>query len=63
MFDGDQAVLKAGQWFALVTPGAGGYGPPAGRDPDAVARDLAEGVITPGAAHDAYGHAAARTDL
>ena len=29
VFDGDSAVLKAGQWFALVTPGAGGFGPPA----------------------------------
>jgi N-methylhydantoinase B len=62
VFDGDQAVLTAGQWFALVTPGAGGYGPPAGRDPEAVARDLAEGVITPEMAHDAYGYAAARAD-
>jgi len=62
VFEGDEAVLKAGQWFALVTPGAGGCGPPAGRDPDAVARDLAEGVITPQMARDAYGYAAARTD-
>jgi N-methylhydantoinase B len=55
VFDGDQAVLKAGQWFALVTPGAGGYGSPAERAPESVARDLAEGVITPRVAHDAYG--------
>jgi N-methylhydantoinase B len=54
VFDGDQAVLEAGQWFALVTPGAGGYGPPGQRDRHAVARDLAEGVITPGVAHDVY---------
>jgi len=46
VFDGDSAVLKAGQWFALVTPGAGGYGPPERRDPQARARDLAEGVVT-----------------
>src|SRR3981081_1414605 len=32
VFDGDSAVLKAGQWFAIVTPGAGGFGPP-GRGP------------------------------
>jgi N-methylhydantoinase B len=48
-------VLKAGQWFALVTPGAGGYGPPAKRDHAAVARDLAEGVITRDVAQQAYG--------
>jgi N-methylhydantoinase B len=56
VFEGDQAVLKAGQWFALVTPGAGGYGPPDLRAPEAVARDLAAGVITAGVAHGAYGH-------
>jgi N-methylhydantoinase B len=56
VFDGDQAVLKAGQWFALVTPGAGGYGPPDERAPEAVARDLAEGVITPEVAAATYGY-------
>jgi N-methylhydantoinase B len=54
-FERDTAVLKAGQWFAVVSPGAGGYGPPAGRDPKAVARDLAEGVIGVGTARDVYG--------
>ena len=49
-------MLKAGQWFALVTPGAGGYGPPDERAPEAVARDLAEGVITPAVASHAYGY-------
>ncbi|ONG54436.1 methylhydantoinase [Pseudoroseomonas deserti] len=44
-FDRDNAVLKAGQWFAVVSPGAGGYGPPEKRDPKAIQRDLAEGVI------------------
>jgi N-methylhydantoinase B len=56
VFDADQAVLKAGQWFALVTPGAGGYGPPDERDHAAVARDLAEGVITEELARGAYGY-------
>ena len=56
VFDRDQAVLKAGQWFALVTPGAGGYGPPDERAPEAVARDLAEGVITPEVAAATYGY-------
>jgi N-methylhydantoinase B len=53
-FNGDSAVLKPGQWFALVTPGAGGFGPPAKRDPAAVARDLAEGVISEATAREAY---------
>jgi N-methylhydantoinase B len=46
VFEGDSAVLKTGQWFAVITPGAGGFGPPAKRDPAAVARDRAEGVVT-----------------
>jgi N-methylhydantoinase B len=54
-FDGDSAVLAAGQWFAIVTPGAGGFGLPARRDPDAVARDLAQGVISSNTAREAYG--------
>lgn len=56
-FDGDSAVLQPGQWFALVTPGAGGYGPPAARDPAAIARDLAEGAISADTAREAYGKA------
>ena len=55
VFEGDSAVLAAGQWFAVVTPGAGGFGPPARRDPAAVKRDLAEGVISSETARAAYG--------
>ncbi|MBR0669655.1 hydantoinase B/oxoprolinase family protein [Neoroseomonas soli] len=58
VFDKDNAVLKAGQWFAVVSPGAGGYGPPDRRDRTAVARDLAEGVITERTAREAYGYTA-----
>ena len=47
--------VKASEAVVVETPGAGGYGPPAGRDPDAVARDLAEGVITRDVAQQAYG--------
>jgi N-methylhydantoinase B len=54
-FDGDSAVLKPGQWFAIVTPGAGGFGPSAQRDPTAAARDLAEGAISPATAKEVYG--------
>jgi N-methylhydantoinase B len=51
----DAAELKAGDWFEVITPGAGGYGPPAERDPAAIARDLAEGVIDAKTARDVYG--------
>jgi N-methylhydantoinase B len=57
-FDHDQATLKAGQWFEVVTPGAGGYGPPEKRAKDAVVRDLAEGVIDAATAKEAYGYSA-----
>ncbi|WP_159992602.1 hydantoinase B/oxoprolinase family protein [Roseomonas sp. 18066] len=53
-FDRDNAVLKAGQWFAVVSPGAGGYGPPEKRDPKAIQRDLAEGVIGEATAKNTY---------
>lgn len=56
VFERDQAELKAGQWFAVITPGAGGYGPPEGRSREAVARDLAEGVIDEGTARGVYRH-------
>jgi N-methylhydantoinase B len=37
-------TLNAGQQIEVVTPGAGGYGSPADRDPAAAARDAAEGI-------------------
>jgi N-methylhydantoinase B len=55
IFEGDQAVLQKGQWFAVVTPGAGGFGKPGEREPTAVARDLAEGAISRATAREAYG--------
>ncbi|MCQ4162057.1 hydantoinase B/oxoprolinase family protein [Roseomonas sp. GC11] len=54
VFERDVAVLKAGQWFAVVSPGAGGYGPPEERDRAAVRRDLEEGSISPDAAREIY---------
>jgi N-methylhydantoinase B len=54
VFDRDNATLKAGQWFAVIMPGAGGYGPPGERDRAAVARDLAEGVIDADTARRVY---------
>ncbi len=54
-FDRDNATLEPGQWFEVITPGAGGYGPPAERDRAAVARDLAEGAIDAATARRVYG--------
>lgn len=55
-FQRDQATLTAGQWFEVITPGAGGYGPPEKRAREAVARDLAEGVIDAATARGVYGY-------
>ena len=55
VFDGDQAVLNPGQWFAVITPGAGGFGPTGKRDREAVARDVAEGAISRATARQVYG--------
>ena len=38
--------LRAGESFVLETAGGGGYGDPARRAPEALARDLAEGRVT-----------------
>src|SRR5215831_6156183 len=38
-FEKDNASLQAGQWFEVLTPGAGGYGPPLKRDRAMIARD------------------------
>jgi N-methylhydantoinase B len=54
VFQGDSAVLRAGDWFAVVSPGGGGYGPPSERAPEAVARDLAEGMIDTATAASLY---------
>jgi N-methylhydantoinase B len=47
-------ALRKGETIAVVTAGSGGYGPPAERDRAAVARDVAEGRIAPGRAHQVY---------
>ncbi len=49
--------LKKGQAVRLETPGGGGYGAPEARPPQAVARDVALGYLTPDAATAAYGPA------
>ncbi|TFL18719.1 hydantoinase B/oxoprolinase family protein [Jannaschia formosa] len=49
--------LRRGQTVRLETPGGGGYGPAAERPAEAVARDVALGYLSEGAADAAYGTA------
>ena len=44
-FDHGNGRLRKGEIIEIVTPGAGGYGPPIERDRALVARDVAEGRI------------------
>ena len=53
-FVAGSGLLQAGQTVEVITPGAGGYGPPAQRSPDAVARDIAESRIAAVDAHRVY---------
>ena len=41
----EAAALRAGDTVEIVTPGAGGYGPPSERDPGAVERDVVNRCI------------------
>src|SRR5215471_3963690 len=50
-----QHPIAAGEIVRIMTGGGGGYGPPAGRDPEAVRRDLAEGYVSAEAARRDYG--------
>jgi N-methylhydantoinase B/oxoprolinase/acetone carboxylase alpha subunit len=43
---GEDYVLTPGDWIAVKTPGGGGYGPAAERDPAMVQRDIARGYYT-----------------
>jgi N-methylhydantoinase B len=54
-FDHGNGDLKRGDIIEIITPGAGGYGPPAGRAAEAVRRDLAEGRIDRETAQRVYG--------
>ena len=46
--------MAAGERFLLQSAGGGGYGDPRRRDADALARDVAEGYVTPKAAKRDY---------
>ena len=50
-------VLQAGETVRIETLGGGGWGDPAERAPEALARDLREGKVTPAAARRDYGEA------
>ena len=39
----------------MLTPGSGGMGDPADREPEALERDLADGYVTPDGARRDYG--------
>ncbi len=45
-FDRDQGQLAAGQWFALATPGGGGFGDPAARASDLTEADELDGIAS-----------------
>jgi len=47
--------LESGHTIEIVTPGAGGYGPPEARDPVAVEGDVRERRISPERARTVYG--------
>jgi N-methylhydantoinase B len=46
--------IRRGQKVRLETPGGGGFGDPATRDPQRVARDVRLGYISRGAAENDY---------
>lgn len=55
---GEGYELMPGDWVQIRTPGGGGYGAAAGRDPAMVERDVRRGYLTPEEARRDYG----RTD-
>ena len=55
-FTGGSGVMRAGETVEIVTPGAGGYGPPAARAPESVQRDVAEGRLSAAEALATYPH-------
>ena len=47
--------LKKGDLVSLRLPGAGGYGDPRDRDPEAIRRDVRDGKVSPEKAKEEYG--------
>ncbi|HEX4891757.1 MAG TPA: hydantoinase B/oxoprolinase family protein, partial [Hyphomicrobiaceae bacterium] len=52
---GEGYVMRPGDWVQVHTPGGGGYGNPAERAAEAIARDLARGYMTAEQAAAQYG--------
>ena len=48
--------LTAGDVVTIETSGGGGFGDPLKRDPERLAKDLADGMVTPEKAASLYGH-------
>ena len=48
-------AAPAGCVIDMITPGSGGFGPPAERDPHAIGRDLLDGYVSEAAAERDYG--------
>lgn len=48
-------TMSTGQVQLVISQGGGGYGDPIERDPDLVVADVAEGLVTVGAAGEVYG--------
>lgn len=56
ILDKGEYTVPPGVDIELRTPGGGGFGPPADRAPDALERDLREGLVTEKAATKVYDH-------
>jgi N-methylhydantoinase B len=56
-----QQRIETGERVILSLPGGGGFGAPAERDPDRVARDAADGLVSVERARDVYGVALTET--
>ena len=57
-----QHPIAEGEVVRIMTGGGGGYGPPSGRDPDAVRNDVREGYVSAAAARRDYGIEVNRND-
>ena len=61
VYKATEVEIAAGDTVTFLTAGGGGYGDPAERDRDALAHDVAEGLVSPDAAATRYGGVPAAT--